>query len=92
MFSKREGILVSKLGAETHASAAGQGNKLPTARPRGSGRPFLTKLPGPGVLAPFDRVAGAVDASPLTELRGPWVYSASIPTLVSVFRRHNKLS
>ena len=28
MFSKREGILVSKLGAEAHASAAGQENKL----------------------------------------------------------------
>ena len=28
MFSKRAGILVSKLGAETHASAAGQENKL----------------------------------------------------------------
>ena len=28
MFSKRAGILVSKLGAEAHASAAGQENKL----------------------------------------------------------------
>ena len=28
MFSKREGILVSKLSAETHGPAAGQGNKL----------------------------------------------------------------
>ena len=28
MFSKREGILVSKLSAETHGPAAGQENKL----------------------------------------------------------------
>ena len=30
MFSKREGILVSKLSAETHGPAAGQENKLPS--------------------------------------------------------------
>ena len=30
MFSKREGILVSKLGAETHGPAAGQQSKLST--------------------------------------------------------------
>ena len=30
MFSKRAGILVSKLGAEAHASAAGQESKLST--------------------------------------------------------------
>ena len=30
MFSKRAGILVSKLGAETHGPGRGQENKLPS--------------------------------------------------------------
>ncbi|RHU79303.1 hypothetical protein DXC26_17040 [Clostridiaceae bacterium OM08-6BH] len=34
MFSKREGILVSKLGAETHGPGRGQKNEKSTARSR----------------------------------------------------------
>ena len=36
MFSKREGILVSKLGAETHRPATGQQSKLSTVPAAGS--------------------------------------------------------
>ena len=35
MFSKMAGILVSKLGAETHAPAAGSKTSFPQSRPRG---------------------------------------------------------
>ena len=64
--------------------------------------PPLTKLLGPwmrllcclaGARPPlFDKAAGAVDAPPLLSCRSPWVYITFAPTLVPVFRRHNKLS
>ena len=44
MFLKREGILVSKLGAETHGPGRGQENEKSTPRPRAGKR----KIHGPG--------------------------------------------
>ena len=56
MFSKREGILVSKLGAETHGPDRGQENEkstVPTAgrktkNPRSRPRAGKRKIHGPG--------------------------------------------
>ena len=81
MFSKRAGILVSKLGTETHGPDRGQENKLssvPTAGEKTMGHAPLLKPPGPWT-------------SSFVSLSEPWVYITFTPTLVPVFRRHNKL-
>ena len=47
MFSKREGILVSKLGTETHGPDRGQENEKSTARSRAEkqwGMPLFVSL------------------------------------------------
>ena len=61
MFSKRAGILVSKLGAEAHASAAGQENEKSTAQSRArkqDPRPFAQAVGVVDVL--FCKAVGAV--------------------------------
>ena len=83
MFSKREGILVSKLGTETHAPAAGQQSKLSTVpaagektkalqfgrgRENNGARPFAQAVGVVDVL--FCKSVGAVDAPPLLPCRG----------------------
>ena len=63
MFSKREGILVSKLGTETHGPVAGQQSKLPSVPAAGS----KAKAPQFGRgrenngVRPFAQVVGVVD-------------------------------
>ena len=69
------GILVSKLDAEAHASAAGQENKLSSVP--AAGRKIMGHAPfcksAETVTAPFAQAAGAVDAPPLTKLLEPWM-------------------
>ena len=82
MFSKRAGILVSKLGTETHGPDRGQKNKLssvPTAGEKTMGHAPLLKPPGPWT-------------SSFVSLSEPWVYITSTPAPVPVFQCHNKLS
>ena len=83
MFSKRAGILVSKLGTETHGPGRGQENKLSSVPAAGG------KIMGH---APFCKSAEIVTAPPLLKPPGPWVYITSTPAPVPVSRRHNKLS
>ena len=81
MFSKREGILVSKLGAETHGPGRGQENKLssvPAAGGKTMGHAPLLKLSGSWT-------------SSFVRLSEPWVYITSTPAPVPVSWRHNKL-
>ena len=74
MFSKREGILVSKLGAETHGPGRGQKNEKSTARSRAEkqwGMPLFVSLLGPWLL-PLLKLPWPWTSS-WTKLLGPWM-------------------
>ena len=81
MFSKRAGILVSKLGAETHGPDRGQENKLSSVPAVGE------KTMGH---APLLKLSGSWTSS-FVRLSEPWVYITSTPAPGPVSWRHNKL-
>ena len=93
MFSKREGILVSKLGTETHGPDRGQENEKSTARSRAEKQKIHSPAAGEKTMghAPLLKLSGSWTSS-FVRLSEPWVYITSTPAPVPVFRRHNKLS
>ena len=64
MFSKREGILVSKLGAETHGPGRGQENKLPSVLAAGRKTSFPQSRPQAEKRKIHSPVAGEKTRSP----------------------------
>ena len=52
MFSKMAGILVSKLGAETHGPGRGQENEKSTPRPRAEKRKIHSPVAGEKTRSP----------------------------------------
>ena len=92
MFSKRAGILVSKLGAEARLWPRGSKASSLQSRPRARKQDPRSPAACEKIMghAPLLKLSGSWTSS-FVRLSEPWVYITSTPAPVPVSWRHNKL-